>query len=159
VPRRLILLAALGVVLSSCAQGPVATSGQELGVFSASELSSRLAESDRPTVVNIWASWCVPCRSEAPLFVAAHERFGDRIDFVGIAIQDTDKDARAFLAEFGITYENLADPEGAVRGVIPGTGVPLTYFVAPGGELISSHFGVIDEGALALALDELLLRS
>lgn len=67
------------------------------------------------TVLNFWASWCASCRAEAPLL--ARVSAGSReqgIQFVGIAIQDTEQEARAFLAEFGITYPNGIDHTGRI---------------------------------------------
>lgn len=148
----LILVAACGGATVDAADVP------ELPPFDATAFATELSESTRPVVVNVWASWCAPCRSEAPLLTAAAERFGDRVDFVGIDINDAQGPARAFIAEFGIPYRNLFDPDADVRGLFGGTGVPLTYFVAPGGEVVQTHFGVIDEQALALGIDDLLRR-
>lgn len=110
-------------------------------------------------MVNVWASWCGPCRSEAPLLRQAHERYGDRIRFVGIDVQDVQGPALDFLAEFGITYDNFFDPDGAIPASLGGFGVPLTYFFAGGGEQVYLQSGVIDERTLALQIDELLARS
>lgn len=153
------LLALLALVVASCG-GTTAdvTDVPELAPFDAAAFARELADSTRPTVVNVWASWCAPCRSEAPLLTAASERFGDRVDFVGVDIQDDQRSAREFIAEFDIPYRNLFDPEATVRSLFGGTGVPLTYFVAPGGGVIQTHFGVIDEQALALGIDDLLRR-
>lgn len=118
-----------------------------------------LETSGQPLVVNVWASWCGPCRSEAPLLRQAHVRYGDRIRFVGIDVQDVQGPALDFLSEFGITYENYFDPEGAIPASLGGFGVPLTYFFAPGGEQVYLQSGVIDERTLALQIDELLARS
>jgi cytochrome c biogenesis protein CcmG/thiol:disulfide interchange protein DsbE len=154
--RRLIPL----LVLVSACGGPAVdtTDVPELAPFDAATFAAELEESSRPVVVNVWASWCAPCRSEAPLLTAAAEQFGDRVDFVGIDINDEQGPARAFIAEFHIPYRNLFDPNAEVRGLFGGTGVPLTYFVAPGGEIVQTHFGVIDEQALALGIDDLLRR-
>lgn len=148
------------MVLVACGDGEISTPVQgELPAFDPVAFQQRLDESERPAVVNVWASWCIPCRSEAPLLTSAHEQYGDRIDFIGIAIQDTQTGAAEFLAEFAITYENLFDVDADIRGVMGGSGVPITYFVAPGGALVETHFGIIDEGQLALAIDELLASS
>lgn len=153
--RRILLL--LVLVLAACGGGEAAVPVEgELPAFDPGAFQQRLDESERPTVINVWASWCIPCRSEAPLFTAAHEQFGDRVDFVGIDIQDTQAGAAEFIAEFAIPYENLFDPNAEIRGVLGGSGVPITYFVAPGGALVETHFGIIDDGQLALAVDELL---
>lgn len=147
------------LVLSACGGADVDGGGvPALPAFDPAAFRAELAESERPVVVNVWASWCAPCRSEAPLLAAAAERFGDRVTFVGIDIQDDQRSARAFIAEFDIPYRNLFDPNASVRSVFDGTGVPITYFVGPGGEVVQTHFGVIDEQALALGIDELLRR-
>ena len=152
--RKLLIL--LTVLASACGAAQPVASGGDLPLFDAGEFTNRLEASERPTVVNVWASWCLPCRSEAPLFTAAHAEFSDRIDFIGIDIQDTQEGAAEFLAEFAIPYQNLFDVNAGIRGVLGGQGVPITYFVAPGGALVDTHFGIIDEGQLALALDELI---
>ena len=151
------ILPILLLVLAACGGGATSAPVEgDLAAFDPAAFQQRLDESERPAVVNVWASWCIPCRSEAPLLTSAHEQYGDRIDFIGIAIQDTQSGAAEFLAEFGITYENLFDVNADIRGVMGGSGVPITYFVAPGGALVGTHFGIIDEGQLALAVDELL---
>ncbi len=148
----------LAVALAGCRAPVAAEPSEPLPVTSAAEFSRILAGSSRPSVVNVWASWCLPCRSEAPLLVAAHDRFGDRVRFIGVDVQDAQEAAAAFVAEFGITYENYFDRDRTVPGLLGGVGVPITYFVAPGGEVLSRHNGVIDERTLALNIDELLRR-
>ena len=90
-------------------------------------------------VVNLWASWCIPCRSEAPLLTEAHRQLGDEVRFIGVATQDSQVDAEAFVAEFSMTFENYFDPGGEVK-------------------VVSTVFGIIDERSLALEIDELLSR-
>lgn len=124
--------------------------------FALAEFQERLGTSTQPQVVNLWGSWCIPCRSEAPLLAEAHRLYGDRIDFVGVNIEDSRAGATAFLLEFGIEFENLYDPAGSIRTILPGFGTPITYFIAPGGDIVKTHLGVIDEQQLALQIDELL---
>ena len=112
-------------------------------------------------VLNVWASWCIPCRSEAPILKRAAEEFGDQVRFVGVNVRDSQSDARSFIAEFyrGARIDHLFDRPGVVPGSIGGGfGVPLTFFFEPGGSLVELHFGVIDERTLALQIDELLAR-
>lgn len=122
-------------------------------------MEALLETSDKPVVLNVWASWCIPCRSEAPLLRAANERFGEQIRFVGLDIRDSQTNARAFLDEFGlIGFDHFFDRDGDVAGSLGGQGVPLTFFYRAGGERFLLHFGVIDERTLALNIDELLAK-
>lgn len=158
---RWIPLAVIVGVLGACTQTQTVSeeASGEIPAISMTEFRTLLASSEQPVVVNIWASWCVPCRSEAPLLRNSHTEYGDRVRFVGIDVLDTQTDGLAFLAEFGITYENYFDRKGGIPADLGGFGVPLTYFFAPGGEQIYVHAGVIDERTLALQIDELLTRS
>ena len=65
--------------------------------------------------LNFWASWCPPCRAEARALEEAWQRYKDRnVVFLGVNIQDSDEDARAFMQEFGITYLNGRDATGKI---------------------------------------------
>ena len=123
-----------------------------------SAVVTSLISSAQPLVLNVWASWCIPCRSEAPLLSAANEAFRDEVTFVGIDIEDTQEAARSFIAEFSLTFDNYFDRSGAIRSTLGGVGVPITYFFAAGGELVYQHNGVIDERTLSLQIDEILNR-
>jgi len=108
-------------------------------------------------MVNVWASWCIPCRSEAPLLRSANEQFGEEVRFIGIDTKDQMSGAREFIAEFDLGgFEHFFDSSGDVPGSLGGRGVPLTFFFRAGGELSYLHNGVIDERTLALHLDELV---
>lgn len=147
----------MALMLAACSPSDAAEKpGLRLPPLDVEVLTATIQESGRPTVVNLWASWCVPCRSETPLLVEAHAAFSDRIDFIGIDVQDDQASAQAFIAEFGVKYENYFDPSASFRASTGGTGVPITYFYTADGNLFDSHVGVIDEQQLALALDELL---
>src|SRR5690606_22957523 len=144
-----LLLAA--VVLAACSNGAEERgSGRELAEITVEDFAMELENSTRPVVVNLWASWCIPCRSEAPLLRQADAAHGDRIRFLGIATEDTAADSVAFLDEFDLTFENRADPAGRIRGHLGAVGLPVTVFIRPGGDILRTHFGVIDDAALAL---------
>jgi len=115
-----------------------------------------LGASDQPVVLNIWASWCVPCRSEAPLLNAAHDEFGEDVLFIGVDVGDTQGNAKEFLAEFGISFDNYFDPNASIRADLGGVGVPVTYFISAGGGSVNRHNGVIDERTLVLGISDLL---
>jgi cytochrome c biogenesis protein CcmG/thiol:disulfide interchange protein DsbE len=117
-----------------------------------------LAELERPAVVNVWASWCLPCRAEAPLLREAHAEFHEEIAFIGIDYNDSQRGARLFLDEFDLPFTHYFDHDGVTIAEYGGIGVPRTYFFAAGGELVTVHNGAIDEQTLALQIDELLNR-
>lgn len=122
-------------------------------------MAQLLAGSTEPIVLNVWASWCTPCRSEAPLLARAAEQFADVVQFVGLNVRDTPEGAAAFIAEFfpDAPIEHYADPSGAIPVQLGGSrGVPLTFFLRPGGDLSHLHHGVIDERTLVLQIDELV---
>ncbi len=156
--RRLALSTVLLLALAACAESADDTGVEPLPVTDPQAIAALLAGSDRPVILNIWASWCVPCRSEAPLLERAWKQSGDRIRFVGINVADTQQGARAFLSEFDLPFEHYFDAPRSVPGSLGGSGVPLTFFFAPGGELVFYQPGVIDERTLALQIDELLRR-
>lgn len=100
----------------------------------------------RGVVVNFWASWCEPCRVEAGLLEAAWQANQAEVTFIGVNMQDTDKSARAFVAEFGLTYPNGPDTQswGRQFGV---TGLPATFFIDPQGVIRSAVLGPITSAA------------
>ena len=110
-----------------------------------------------PIVINFWASWCPPCRVEALLLERIWQRDRQRgLLLVGVNIQDPDENARTFLKEFGITYPNASDANGAVTvdyGVI---GLPVTFFVNRAGIVARRWVGAIDEDTITLWVDQLI---
>ena len=142
--------------LAACSSPATTSNAPDLPPVSPEQMRELLAASDQPIVLNVWASWCVPCRSEAPLLAAAHAEFGDDILFLGVDIGDTQANAKAFLEEFDIEFENYFDPDASIRTDLGGIGVPVTYFIGAGGTTVVRHNGVIDERTLVLGIDELL---
>lgn len=84
----------------------------------------------RPVVFNFWASWCIPCREEAPTLQAAWEKYKDSgVMLVGVNVQDSIDDAQAFVDEFGITYPSVRDTDLKLWGQLGVRGLPETFFV------------------------------
>jgi cytochrome c biogenesis protein CcmG, thiol:disulfide interchange protein DsbE len=99
------------------------------------------------TVVNVFASWCIPCRDEHPLLVALKEQTGVRL--VGINQKDAPENARAFLAELGNPYDAIgADSDGRVSIDWGVYGVPETFVVDADGIVRFKHIGPINPQSL-----------
>ncbi|MGA7271545.1 MAG: TlpA disulfide reductase family protein [Acidimicrobiia bacterium] len=151
----MVLVSVLLVVLSACGAPRSATAtSPDLPPIDGPGIRQLLSKLDRPAVVNVWASWCMPCRSEAPLIDRAHAQRPE-VEFIGVDVQDNQTAAKDFIAEFGLDFDQYFDPNRSVPAELGGFGTPITYFVAPGGEVIEIHSGVLDERTLALMIDEL----
>ena len=97
-------------------------------------------------VVNFWASWCRPCRDEAPLLQDAHEKYrDDGVVVLGIDARDFVGDARAFVREYGITYENLYDGPGKLVEPWGVSGWPETFVVDRRGVIVEHIVGPISD--------------
>jgi len=91
-------------------------------------------------VLNFWASWCVPCKSEAPRLEAAWRRYrGQGVVVVGVDAQDFTGDARRFIRRYKLTYPNVHDGPGNVGSKYGVTGFPETYFVDRRGRLVGDR--------------------
>jgi cytochrome c biogenesis protein CcmG, thiol:disulfide interchange protein DsbE len=97
-------------------------------------------------LMNVWASWCTPCRDEAPDLRRFDRRYGgDDVVMLGIDTQDGTEPALEFVEEFGLDYDHLRDPSGRYsREELGTTGVPETFLVDPEGNLALHFPGVID---------------
>lgn len=121
----------------------------------------------KPVVINFWASWCIPCRDEAPALQRAWEKYRERgLVVMGVDYVDTETDAKKFIAEFQQTYPNGADLGTRISQGYRITGVPETYFVAKDGRLLQgidengrvkgNWIGPLAEDALVARIEEML---
>ena len=102
-----------------------------------------------PVVLNFWASWCVPCREEAPGLERTW-RLARRsgVLFLGLDEQDISDDARSFLRVFHIDYLNIREPTNSVGRRYGVTGFPETFFISPAGRIVGHVIRVADEAKL-----------
>ncbi|MEP7054652.1 MAG: TlpA disulfide reductase family protein [Actinomycetota bacterium] len=94
-----------------------------------------------PTVVNLWASWCVPCRQEMPDLQQAYAAAGRKVRILGINTKDSAESARATMLSTGVRYANLADPGAKVRAAAGSNFMPTTLFVAADGRVVFRKVG------------------
>jgi cytochrome c biogenesis protein CcmG/thiol:disulfide interchange protein DsbE len=118
----------------------------------------------KAVVVNFWASWCVPCRDEAPVLQKTYERYRDQgLVVLGVDVNDFRQDARRFMKRYGLSYPIVYDGKGSTVGKWGVRGFPETFFVDRSGKLVGERIeGAVDiernrdafERGVALALGD-----
>ncbi len=159
-----LVLGLLGLLVWKIASddAPVATVGKPVPRFDLPTLSGdgRVAIADHvgtPMVINFWATWCVPCRTEAPLLERAAKRYRDRVVFIGVDVRDFSGDAKDFVDEYGLTYLIAYDGPAKLWEPWGITGLPETFFVHRDGTIIAHKVGEItDEDELDEAIRKTL---
>lgn len=109
----------------------------------------------RPVVVNLWASWCGPCRQEMPVLAAAQRR-EDTVGIVFVNQGEAEREVRAYLSHNGLRLRDvLLDADSTMLPAVGSRGLPTTLFYDAGGRLVDAHFGVLSAAALESRLREL----
>jgi cytochrome c biogenesis protein CcmG/thiol:disulfide interchange protein DsbE len=131
VPALLIAVLAVAVLRS----GKTSLVGAEVPDFELPRVTGRAPLSSKdlagsPAVVNFFASWCVPCKTEAPILERTWRQNREKgLVVLGINIQDTEEDARDFVTKYGITYPVIRDVNQEVANQFGVTGIPETFFI------------------------------
>ena len=110
-------------------------------------------------MVDFWASWCGPCRFEAPGLVEVYLEYEDRaVEFVGVDIWDRRQDAIDYVSLFQITYPNGVDEKGTIAISYGVRGIPEKFFIDQDGVIVKKFVGPVDADTLRSTLDELLSK-
>ena len=96
-----------------------------------------------PAIINVWGSWCGPCKEEMPILRSFYEKAQGKLALIGVDVEEASiEDGRKFVKNNGITWPNLYDADGESRAYF-GMGVPVTWFIAADGSVAYKHVGVI----------------
>ncbi len=113
----------------------------------------------RAVVINFWASWCVPCRDEAPVLDAGARAYAGKVVFLGVDVQDLSGEARHFARRYKMNYGSVTDRSNWAYDNYGLTGVPETYYVDTRGRVIAHNPGPVTSKTLAQGISLISPRS
>ena len=117
----------------------------ELPVVDTEDFRSMMAQlRGTPVVVNLWASWCEPCEREMPMLAQA-ARANPDVQFLGVDSLDSREGAEEFIAEFGVPFPSLFDPDGVIRTDLDSFGLPVTVFFDAEGNQVAKVDGELSQ--------------
>jgi thiol-disulfide isomerase/thioredoxin len=100
-----------------------------------------------PVVVNVWASWCGPCKTEAPMLAAAATEHPG-VQFIGIDAEDSRDGAERFIDSYGVPFPSVFDPDGAIQTDLEVIGPPMTVFFDADGNEVARAAGELSQDTL-----------
>jgi cytochrome c biogenesis protein CcmG/thiol:disulfide interchange protein DsbE len=166
----LILIIAIGLTVFINLSGQTLSEDErpEIGFqapsFSLERLDSdelySLGSTDKPIVINFWASWCGPCREEAPDLVHLQEQYKDEVEVYAINLTKTDSivGVQRFVEEYGFTFPVLMDREGEIGEKYQVLSIPTTFFVDANGTIVHKIVGYASKNDLELNFSRLAGR-
>lgn len=146
------------LVLTACG-GNSAEGGRELPDLTVAPLTAGgpsldLGELHGPAVVNLWATWCAPCRRELPAFQEVSAARPD-VRFIGIDIGEDAAKAQAFIDDLGISFEQFVDERGELTDALGTAALPVTLIVDADGTIATEQLGPMTDNDLEAAIDDL----
>ena len=106
------------------------------------------------TIINFFASWCIPCKQENPALVRVYERYrASDVVFIGVLYQDSRDNGLKYVKDNGLTWPTASDDDGRVAFAYGVFGIPETFFIDVDGIIQGRHIGPIDEATLVAAID------
>jgi cytochrome c biogenesis protein CcmG/thiol:disulfide interchange protein DsbE len=114
----------------------------------------------KPLIINFWASWCGPCKLEAPELVQIYEQYGDELEIYAVNLTASDRitAVKKFVEQQGFTFPILLDESGDVSDLYEVIAIPSTFFVNENGIIVDKIIGYGGEGSLAVKADNLVNR-
>jgi cytochrome c biogenesis protein CcmG, thiol:disulfide interchange protein DsbE len=158
---RAIVLGVVALIVAGLVAAELLTAGGGASVRRAPELPSQVLSGHRvdlaslrgkPALVNFWASWCAPCKQEAPELKRFSQSLGDQATLVGVDWGDSADNARAFIAKAGWTYPVLRDPSQKVGTQYGLNGLPTTFVLDSDGNIVRTLQGPQTVSSLRSAL-------
>ena len=139
------------VSCDSITQNTTSVDGIQLDCLDGST-GAQLGALQGPMIVNVWGSWCGPCKEEIPILRSFYEKAKDKVALIGVDVEEARvEDGRKFVEENVITWPNLFDSDGRSREYF-GMGVPVTWFIAADGSVSGKKIGVFKNEAELIAL-------
>jgi peroxiredoxin len=164
---RILVGLCLAIAVASCESVPAGEVGAPAPEYRSvtvdGDTVSLASLRGRTVLLNVWATWCHPCREELPVLQQLHNEHADRgLTVVGVSIDAVGAGAaiEEFASEYGVTYPLWHDPDNTVSTTFQGIGVPLSVLIGPDGVLRWKHLGPVRENdpeleaAIAAALSE-----
>jgi thiol-disulfide isomerase/thioredoxin len=145
-----VAIAVAVILLAGCSSASEKVAGQVVSCESVSSSTTQgsvvldcLDSIEGPAIINVWGSWCGPCKEEMPILRSFYKKAQGKVQLIGVDVEEASiEDGRTFVENNGITWPNLYDADGKSR-VYFGMGVPVTWFIAPDGRVAYKHIGVL----------------